>query len=171
MYRIAETYLLRAEAYWWKDQINKTMEDINAVRTRANCAPYTDISQIDIGTVLDERARELFWEEPRTTELHRIAFIFALTGKSYNGKSYSVSNFGESNFYFDWVWQHNNFYNEGVIANNGQTYTIAPYHVLWPIPQTAINSNPLGVINQNFGYVGYENNVPALDAIPMEDDI
>lgn len=171
IFRLAETYLLRAEAYWWKGQVDKTMEDINTVRTRASCAPYTDVNKIDIGTVLAERARELYWEEPRTTELHRISFIFALTGKSYDGNTYSLTNFGESNFYFDWIMKQTNYYNKGIKANNGQEYKMAPYHVLWPIPQLSISANTLGVINQNFGYAGYENNVPPLDAIPPEDDI
>jgi hypothetical protein len=47
---------------------------------------------------------------------------------------------------------------------------MSPFHVLWPVPQTSINSNPKGVINQNYGYDGYENNVPPLTAIPPEDD-
>ena len=32
------------------------------------------------------------------------------------------------------------------------------HHVLWPIPETAITSNTGGVINQNIGYPGAENN-------------
>jgi hypothetical protein len=42
---------------------------------------------------------------------------------------------------------------------------MSPYHVLWPVPQASINSNTLGVVNQNKGYSGYENNVPPLDKI------
>src|SRR5690606_2872468 len=62
--RLAETYLLRAEAYVWKnDPVNAAM-DLNAVRTRAGAAAY-DPSEVNIGTVLDERARELYYEEPR----------------------------------------------------------------------------------------------------------
>src|SRR5690606_26713520 len=98
------------------------MADINEVRTRAGCAPYTDPGQIDIGTVLDERARELYWEEPRKTELNRIAFIFATTGKPFNGKTYSLESFGTSNFYYDWVMEKNNFYRDGTVAFNGQQY-------------------------------------------------
>jgi len=36
---------------------------------------------------------------------------------------------------------------------------MSAYHVLWPIPQKAIDSNTQGVINQNFGYDGIDNNV------------
>ncbi len=171
LFRLAETYLLRAEAYWWKGDIANAMADVNKVRTRAGCAPYTNTATFGIGTILDERARELYYEEPRKTELSRIAFIFAKTGKSYNGNTYSVENFGTKNFYYDRVIEKNDFYNRGVKAVNGQEFTMSPFHVLWPVPQTSINSNPKGVINQNFGYDGYANNKPALTAIPAEDDI
>lgn len=171
VFRLAETYLLRAEAYWWKGDIASAMADVNVVRTRAHAAPYTDAGTFDIGTILDERARELFWEEPRKTELSRIAFLFAQTGKTYNGKSYSMAEFGTSNFFYDRIMEKNSFYNKGVQANNGQEYTMSPYHVLWPIPQAAISSNTNGVLNQNFGYNGYENNIPPLEAIPEEDNL
>jgi len=169
IFRLAETYLLRAEAYWWKDQIAQAMDDINQVRTRAQCAPYTDLNQINIGTILSERARELYWEEPRRTELTRVSFIFAKTGKSYNGKTYSIENFGTSNFYYDWVILKNNFFSNNTVAFNGQRYEIQPYHVLWPIPQPMIDANTLGLINQNYGYDGYDKNEAPLDAIPIEE--
>lgn len=171
VFRLAETYLLRAEAYWWKGDVANAMADVNAVRTRAGAAPYTDASKFDIGTILDERARELFWEEPRKTELSRIAFLFAQTGKTYNGKSYNVENFGTDNFFYDRIMEKNSFYNKGVKANNGQEYTMSPFHVLWPVPQAAISSNTNGQLNQNFGYDGFENNIAPLDAIPAEDDL
>jgi hypothetical protein len=170
IFRLAETYLLRAEAYWWKGDIAKAMADVNAVHTRAGCAPYADASKFDIGTILDERARELYWEEPRKTELNRIAFIFAKTGKSYHGNTYSVANFGTKNFYFDRMMEKTDWYNKGVKANNGQEYTLSAYHVLWPVPQASISSNTQGVINQNYGYDGYANNKPALTTIPKEED-
>jgi len=144
---------------------------VNAVRTRAGCAPYTDAGKFDIGTILDERARELFWEEPRKTELNRISFIFAKTGKSYQGNTYTEANFGTKNFFFDRVMEKTDWYNKGVKANNGQEYTMSAYHVLWPIPQSSISSNTQGVINQNFGYDGYANNKPPLTLIPADEDI
>jgi hypothetical protein len=170
VFRLAETYLLRAEAYVWNGQPQLAMADINAVRTRANCAPYIDASKIDISTVLAERARELYWEEPRKTELNRIAFLFAMTGKPYKGKTYSKATFGSNNFFYDWIMEKNNFYRQGVVANNGQQYKISAYHVLWPIPQASINANTKGIINQNFGYDGYSNNVPPKTSIETEDD-
>jgi hypothetical protein len=167
VFRLAETYLLRAEAYIWKGQTAQAMADINAVRGRAQATLYTDASKINIGTILDERQRELYWEEPRKTELARIAFIFAQTGiPSYTGKTYNVASFSTNNFFYDRIMEKNNFYsNSAVITNSGNHYTISPYHVLWPIPQNEINLNTGGHLNQNKGYPGSESNVPPLDHV------
>ncbi|MXV15983.1 RagB/SusD family nutrient uptake outer membrane protein [Hufsiella ginkgonis] len=165
VFRIAETYLLRAEAYYWKGDAASAVADLNKVRVRANAAPYT-AAQLNIGTILDERARELFYEEPRKCELTRIAYLFAMTGKTaYNGKTYTLANFSTDNFYYDRVKEKNVFYKNGVRTNHGDQYTMSPYHVLWPIPQAAITANVLGHINQNKGYNGAESNIPPLDKI------
>ncbi len=165
VFRLAETYLLRAEAYFWKDDLVNAAADINAVRTRAGCAPITP-AEVDMGMILDERARELFFEEPRKTELTRIAYLFAKTGKPYNGKTYTLSNFSDNNFFYDRVIEKNEFYRAGTINIHGDQYKISPYHVLWPVPTVSIQANTYGHINQNKGYVGYASNVPALDYIP-----
>ena len=164
-FRLAETYLLRAEAYWWKGDAANAAADVNSVRTRAKCSPYT-AAQVDIGTILDERQRELYYEEPRKAELTRIAFIFAKTGKSYNGKTYSLSNFSSANFWYDRLMDKNDFYKKNIKNVRGDAYTISPYHVLWPIPRPAILANSLAVINQNIGYSGAEKNIAPLDKIP-----
>jgi hypothetical protein len=166
--RLAETYLLRAEAYVWKGDLANAAKDINAVRTRAGCDPYTT-AKINIGTVLDERARELYFEEPRKTELTRIAYIFAMTGKpAPNGKTYSLATFSDNNYFYDRVMEKNDFYNKGVKTRHADEYLMSPYHVLWPIPQAAIDANVQAVINQNKGYNGFANNIPALTEIPKE---
>ncbi len=167
VFRVAETYLLRAEAYYWKGELALAMADLNVVRARANAQPLTDLSKINIGTILDERARELYWEEPRKTELTRIAYIFAQTGKAaYNGKSYSMANFSDDNFFYDRIIEKNDFYRNQVPTLQGVKYRIAPYHVLWPVPASVQRFNTKGRINQNKGYTGYADNVPALDKIP-----
>lgn len=157
-FRLAETYLLRAEAHFWNNSPDLAAADVNAVRTRAGCAPYT-ADQINIGTILDERARELYYEEPRKTELTRIAYILAKTGQPcYNGKTYSMNNFPTDNFWYDRVIEKNVFYRDNVKAPF-YNYRIAPYIVLWPVPSSAINANSLGRLNQNPGYPGFETNV------------
>ncbi|GAA4196525.1 hypothetical protein GCM10022289_02420 [Pedobacter jeongneungensis] len=166
IFRLAETYLLRAEAYYWKGNLALAMADLNQVRSRANAALLTDASAITIGTILDERARELYYEEPRKTELTRIAYIFAMTGKpAYNGKTYNLASFSDNNFFYDRIIEKNDFYRNKVPTIMGVNFKISPYHVLWPVPAAAQRFNTGGRINQNKGYTGYENNVPALDKI------
>ena len=164
--RLAETYLLRAEAYFWKGDLASAAADINQIRLRANCTPKT-AGEITMATILDERARELFFEENRKSELTRISFLFAKTGKAAeNGKVYNLASMSENNYLYDRVMAKNNFYRDGVVTNYGTKYTISPYHVLWPVPTPSIEANSNGLINQNKGYTGFGLNVPALDKIP-----
>ena len=71
IFRLAETYLLRAEAYVGKNDPVNAAQDINAVRARVNAAPV-DPADVDIDYILDERARELCWEELRLLTLMRM---------------------------------------------------------------------------------------------------
>lgn len=168
IFRLAETYLLRAEAYYWKGQLDLAANDLNQVRERAKAAKI-GASDVTIGFILDERARELFYEEPRKTELARISYIFAQTGKaSEDGKAYDLANFSKSNYFIDRVNAKSGFYNKGVQTNFGVEYTMSAFHVLWPVPTSAIAGNSLGVINQNEGYTGFEKNVPALTTLPTD---
>ena len=69
--RLAETYLLRAEAYYLKgDQVNAA-SDINVVRGRAQATPV-DPGEVNLDLILDERARELHVEEIRGSTLMRM---------------------------------------------------------------------------------------------------
>jgi len=160
LFRISETYLLRAEAYIWLNQPTKAAEDINKVRSRAK-ASLVSSSDMTIEFILDERARELFAEEFRKTELTRIAYIMA--DNNLNG--YSINDFSEKNYWYDRVMDKNEFYQAGNIIWGSNVYKISPFHVLWPIPATAIDSNTGGVINQNKGYIGFENNQAPLTVI------
>lgn len=165
IFRIAETYLLRAEANVWKGNQSAALADINIVRARAGATPLT--GTITIGTILDERARELSFEEERKIELTRMAYTFAQTGVSApTGVSYNMANFSTSNFWYDWLMQKSDFYNKNVKTGLNVPYTMSPYMVLWPIPTSALVGNTAGVINQNQGYKGAENNVPPLTTIP-----
>ena len=163
--RLAETFLIRAEAYVWKGDMANAAADVNKVRQRAGCAPYT-AAKMSIGTILDERARELYYEEGRKTELTRIAFLFAKTGQPYNGKTYSLTNFSTSNFMVDRILEKNVFYRTNFVTIHQDMFKISQFHVLWPIPQSAILGNTDGRINQNIGYSGADLNVPPLDVIP-----
>lgn len=161
IYRLAETYLLRAEAYFWKNDLINAAKDLNEVHTRAGCQPVNP-EKINIGIILDERAKELFMEEHRKCELTRMSIIFAKTGKmAYNGRTYSIDNISEKSFYYDRIMEKNNFYRDKVKSKNGQTYTFVPRLIFLPIPANVINANTLGHINQNMGYTGCETNIPA----------
>ncbi|MEL7587810.1 MAG: RagB/SusD family nutrient uptake outer membrane protein [Prolixibacteraceae bacterium] len=70
MLRLAETYLLRAEAYFDKGDLVNAAKDINAVRERAKATPVSS-GDVTLDYILDERARELVYEEPRRITLHR----------------------------------------------------------------------------------------------------
>ena len=78
--------------------------------------------------------------------------------------------FSDDSFWYDHIMATTDFYNKGVQTVFGNEYTISPYHVLWPVRETEIQGNALGVINQNKGYAGYNNNVPPLESIPVEED-
>lgn len=68
--RLPETYLLRAEAYWRKGDLASAAADINVVRNRAKAKPVTP-DEVNLDYILDERARELIYEEQRRITLHR----------------------------------------------------------------------------------------------------
>jgi|AGTN01.1.fsa_nt_gi SusD family. len=159
VFRLAETYLLRAEAYVWLGGAGnsaKATADINEVRKRAKAQPINTPATLD--DVLDERARELYVEEFRRTELARISYIMA--ANSMNG--YTLENMGTKNYYYDRVMEKNNFYKENYVYNK-VVYKMSPFHLYWPVPEAAIEANSKAVINQNYGYIGYEKNVEPID--------
>ncbi|OOQ59765.1 RagB/SusD family nutrient uptake outer membrane protein [Mucilaginibacter pedocola] len=80
VYRLAETYLLRAEAYLGKGDLANAAADINAVRARSNAKPV-DASAVNIDYILDERARELITEERRRLTLSRLGKLVERVGK------------------------------------------------------------------------------------------
>ncbi|MEQ6118785.1 RagB/SusD family nutrient uptake outer membrane protein [Reichenbachiella sp. MALMAid0571] len=69
--RLAETYLLRAEAYHLNGDNGSAAADINAVRNRAQATSVT-AGDVDLDLILDERARELHFEEYRMNTLLRM---------------------------------------------------------------------------------------------------
>ena len=82
IYRLAETYLLRAEAYLGNNNLIDAAADINVVRRRAN-APEVTPSEVDIDYILDERLRELHFEEFYILTLMRLGMLVERTNK-YN---------------------------------------------------------------------------------------
>jgi hypothetical protein len=121
-FRLAETYLLRAEAYWRDGQSDEAADDINVVRARAG-AELIDGADVDEDYILDERARELNFEEFRSLTLARMGRVD------------------------DRLPIYNPMYN-GTFSSNG----VSDYHNLYPIPQTEIENNTEAVLEQNPGY-------------------
>lgn len=74
VYRLAETYLLRAEAYMKNGDLDNAANDINTVRIRSNASPIS-ADKVTMDYILDERARELFLEEPRRRTLIRLGLL------------------------------------------------------------------------------------------------
>ena len=81
--RLAETYLLRAEANMLKGDNAAAAADINIVRGRALATPV-DAADVNMDLILDERARELYGEEFRLSTLMRTGKLVEYLNK-YNG--------------------------------------------------------------------------------------
>ncbi|MDR0692360.1 MAG: RagB/SusD family nutrient uptake outer membrane protein [Prevotellaceae bacterium] len=71
LFRLAGTYLLRAEAYIKNSQPDLALADINALRSRANATP-AQLSDINLDYLMDEQMRELYFEDFRTVTLMRM---------------------------------------------------------------------------------------------------
>lgn len=120
--RLAETYLIRAEAYIKLNNPNLAKDDINAVRNRAGASPIVQ-SQATIDFLLNERAREFAGEYKRWLDLKR-------TGK---------------------LVEYVSTYNPDVPSEANMKGAGGNYKILRPIPQDAIGLNE-SLITQNPGY-------------------
>lgn len=123
-FRLAEAYLLRAEAYVNKGDKNKAADDINELHNRAHAKPCT-ADQMNLDYILDERLRELTCEEKRRLTLSRVGKL-AERIKKYNpyfSAAYSADN-TDYDAHFD----------------------------LLPIPLSAIQANKDAKLEQNPGY-------------------
>ena len=78
--RLAETLLLRAEAYIDLNNKASAAADINKIRTRANATPVAD-ANVTMDYLLDERARELYVEEMRRITLTRLDLLVSRVRK------------------------------------------------------------------------------------------
>lgn len=93
VYRLAETYLIAAEASFRLGNNTDGLKYINAVRTRAKAKPLTSLTLQDI---LDEDARELAFEGERWFTLKRMgAEVLNKQMRTYSGDgAYFPANFG-----------------------------------------------------------------------------
>ncbi|RCR68463.1 RagB/SusD family nutrient uptake outer membrane protein [Larkinella punicea] len=121
--RLAETYLLRAEAHLGKGDLASAAADINVVRARANAKPVA-AGSVTIEYILDERMRELGVEEKRRLTLNRLGLLYERTRKYCNGHP-TAAKFGVD---------------------------VEPHNNLFPIPYSEIERNTGAVLEQNPGY-------------------
>lgn len=91
MYRLAGTYLLRAEAYLANGQSDKAAEDLNEIRTRAN-ATTIQASDVNLDFILDEQLRELYFEDFRLPTLCRLNKLVERS-KAYNPYGHNVGDY------------------------------------------------------------------------------
>lgn len=176
LYRLAEAYLLRAEAKFYMDENDMTIkDDLNELRKRAKCSQLYE-GKVTIGDIMNERARELYWEEWRNVELKRVSLCLARSGKPDEwGNTYSLDNFdkqsgtdSEGGSYWYQRINHYSIYNKGAISitatgNSNPNYTMDKKNMYWPIPYAAISANKNGKLAQNFGYDGYDPSTPKWD--------
>lgn len=128
VYRLADTYLMLAEALIRQGRPEEAVEWVNRVRRRAakpgmEAAMEVTAADMTLDFILEERARELFGEGHRWFDLVRFGKLVENVRK----------------------------YNKDAAPN------IQDYHVLRPIPQTQIDRtrNPDGTpFGQNPGYPG-----------------
>ncbi len=158
LYRLAETYLLRAEAKFYKGDISGATADVNRVRQRAQCAQQ--YATVTIGDIMNERARELNMEEWRFTEMSRVSYCLAMSNKADEfGNTYTVDNLHQKSYWYTRIQFYSDYYNKGKVQVRGRSYTMAPHNINWPIPAGAIRANGGNVIWQNQGYTGYNASV------------
>lgn len=167
-YRLAETYLLRAEAKYYKGDIAGATGDVNKVRERAQCDElYTTVN---IGSIMDERARELYMEEWRYAELNRVSLSLALSGKTDEwGNTYDVNTYDKQegtddqggSYWYQRIVHYNNYYNKNAdLKVKNRPFTMGKHNLYLPIPRSAIDANRNGQLSQNFGYDGYDPATP-----------
>ncbi len=116
MFRLADAYLTYAEAHLrgGGGSLAQAVEYVNRIRERAygNTSGNITAAQLTLNFILDERARELFWEGHRRTDLIRYGLF---TGGEYL-----------------WAWKGN--------AQQGQA--VDACRALYPIPGVELISNP-----------------------------
>lgn len=116
MFRLADVLLMASEAIL-RDNGNRAqaLDYFNRVRFRAyggSSAGYITDAELDLDMILDERARELYWEAHRRTDLVR------------HGK------FSDTNY--TWAWK-------GGVMEGKSTEA---YRDVFPLPSSDIGANP-----------------------------
>jgi len=120
--RLSETYINRAEAYMRMGDLGAAAADINVVRSRSQCTYLVSAGDVNVDLILDERARELVYEEYRWNTLLRMGGT-VVTDRIRRYAFWDAPRSG----------------------------TLKNFNV-WPIPQTVIDTNLDVKIEQNEGW-------------------
>lgn len=136
IYRLAETYLVAAEAYFYLGDRVQARDYINVIRRRAAAAGRTTqmeitTEQVSLDFILDERGRELCGEFTRWYDLKRTGQL--LTRIRNTDITPALRSQG------------------GGVYGSNAAINIRDFHVLRPVPQTEIDRTS-GLITQNPGY-------------------
>ncbi len=112
--RLADAYLIYAEAVLrgGGGNINEAINYVNIVRRRAYGNNTGDVSSINLDFILDERAREFYWEGYRRTDLIRFG--------RYTGAAY--------------VWP----FKGGTAAGT----SVPEFRTIYPLPASDVIANP-----------------------------
>ncbi len=167
LFRLAETYLLRAEAKFYQGNTAGAAEDVNAVRRRANAKKM--FTTVTIGDITDERARELYLEEWRQPELARISWCLARSGQPDEwGETYDLATWDKQtgtdlnggSYWFKRCTRYSIFNRGPVFSGREFNYQVDKRNLFWPVPNSAIIANIGATLRQNYGYDGYDASVP-----------
>ncbi len=170
LFRLAETYLLRAEARLYQGNATGATEDVNAIRQRANAKKM--FTTVNIGDIMAERARELYLEEFRQAEMVRVSWCLARSGVADEwGNTYNLNTWDKQDgtdleggsYWYRRCVNYNVFnreYGKGQQGNQTFEYKINKHNLFWPVPNSAITANSKAPLRQNYGYDGYDETVP-----------
>lgn len=160
VYRLAESYLLAAEAYFRLGNQEKALKFYNKTWTRAGNP--TETAALTFEMIMDEQARELAFEGRRWDFLKRNGIWYDQVRKyagdftkypaasvGYTAAAYGISDgrdalFGPNpDYYADFNGSDND-----VLVR----YNVKPFHVNWPIPQDQIDAMGAQNFPQTPGY-------------------
>ncbi len=122
VFRLADAYLMRAEALFRKGDVSGAVADVNLIRSRAfgDASGNITAAQLTAQFLLDERCREFYYEAQRRTDLVRFG---KFTGGDYK-----------------WQWKGGTFAGASTSSHLN----------LFPIPGDEVAANPN--MKQNQGY-------------------
>ncbi|GAB1464497.1 RagB/SusD family nutrient uptake outer membrane protein [Pedobacter sp.] len=87
-YRLADTYLMRAEAKFRNGDAAGALTDINTLRAKRN---QTALASVDLTKIYNERGYELYWEGNRRTDMIRFGtYTAARDNKNYVTPNYKI---------------------------------------------------------------------------------